>query len=591
MTTTPVSQTDISLQGWDTANVVTFAVANQAIAAGQKLNPPSFPPTFQWTDPDVNTETITGVWGPWSITPEQGDGGQLIHMKCPIVSGTATVGAKSIDLAGGYVVILVTLQNVRGTAFVDHTAQPPGPGVPAPTCVAIVTNPQPKTVNDGDHDTTPAVSVVALSDGIPRNPFQFLFEDWMNANVQLFHHVFHAAMLGELIAEAAGSTSNPAQNPLNQQWMKPTAVTYTTAVYLNGTDGIFAALCQTDGDADPHASAQIDSQIMDSLSAGANAVFAISGEKVAEHLLKPGAQSVMLGSSLEDFDIIGDGLVVTNNKDVTWRQLVLDDGTNVTAVVPKGQFTLKIIDNQLELDFVGVTFQTQEKVFWCIPAGHLVFEIDFTQRVGLQLQKRSDGTCVLVPEPYDPTNPSDIQQFSMSAHPDAVALSTQQWMEIAAIGLSILPACKGLASGVGKILSKAVPIEERMAQFANTAEKMGFDADEIAAMNRAGSAASTTPEAASVRAAVAASNTIMPPQVATIVNRFSIASGVLAGVAGVGLGSIELDQVLQMKLSDVPSFDQFLANALSSAHWPSTQSFTIQNIVLAQSLLVYGTLT
>ncbi len=584
------SQADISLQGWDTANVVTFDVANAAIAAGQKLTPPSFPPTFQWQDPETPSETIKGTWGPWAITPLEGDGEQIIHMKCPIVSGTGTTSSNSLDLSGGYVIIEITLSNIPGTPFEDKTARAPGAGEQPPTCVNIVTNPQPKTLNDGDNDTLPAVSVYALSSNIPRNPFQFLFEDWMNAHVDLFHHVFHAAMLGELIADSADG----ANNLLSHQWLKPTSVTYTTAVYLHSTNGIFAALCQTDTDPAPNAdnkkSAQIDAQIMDSLPAGANAVFAISGEKVAEHLLKPAASGVMLGSTLDDFDIIGDGLVVTNNKDLTWRQLVLKDGTQVTAVVPKGQFTLKIADNQLELEFVGVTFQTQETVFWFIPAGHLVFSLNFIQRVGLQLQRRTDGTCVLVPDPYDPNNPSDIQKFTATAYPDAVALTTQQWLEIAGIALAVLPVGKMISGGAAKLLSKAVPVEERMAQFANQAAQMGFDADEIAAMNREGSMANGMPEAASVRTALANANSLLAPDIATIINRFTAVSGFLGAVAGVAYGSIVVDQMLQMKLDDVPSFDSFLANALSAAKWPSTQSFTIQDIVLAQSLLVYGKL-
>ncbi|WP_373504788.1 TULIP family P47-like protein [Aestuariivirga sp.] len=76
--------TDISLQGWDTANVTTFDVVNTAIATQAAT-----PKTFAGTPADLQAiPTVSGNWTAWSIVP--GGSGGTLRMKLPIASGTAT---------------------------------------------------------------------------------------------------------------------------------------------------------------------------------------------------------------------------------------------------------------------------------------------------------------------------------------------------------------------------------------------------------------------------------------------------------------------------------------------------------------------
>jgi len=73
--------TNISLQGWDTANVTSFDVINAAIAKQGKT-----PPSFSFTSGDpLSVPSATGVWDTWLLVP--GGSGQTLQMMCPIKSG------------------------------------------------------------------------------------------------------------------------------------------------------------------------------------------------------------------------------------------------------------------------------------------------------------------------------------------------------------------------------------------------------------------------------------------------------------------------------------------------------------------------
>ena len=82
-----ISPADISLQGWDTANVTSFDVINAAIVKQAKT-----PPPFSFTSGDpLSVPSATGVWDTWSLVP--GGSGQTLQMSCPIKSGVAILAA------------------------------------------------------------------------------------------------------------------------------------------------------------------------------------------------------------------------------------------------------------------------------------------------------------------------------------------------------------------------------------------------------------------------------------------------------------------------------------------------------------------
>lgn len=77
------SPTNISLHGWDTANVTTFDVMNASIKSQGKT-----PAKFAFTSGDpISQPSVSGLWDAWSLVP--GGAGQTLLMSCPVKSGSA----------------------------------------------------------------------------------------------------------------------------------------------------------------------------------------------------------------------------------------------------------------------------------------------------------------------------------------------------------------------------------------------------------------------------------------------------------------------------------------------------------------------
>jgi len=548
---------EIDLQGWDTANVVTPDVLNAAIAA-QKTYPPSF-------DLTEGTNAIKGVWGPWQMT--LGRSGTLLEFACPVVSGTGIDGnGKSHDLAGATVYVEIALQTINSTAdaFADKTADK----------ATMPKQAQVLLVDPTSTPTAPAVTVIAVMPQTLRNDFFFIFGDWFNANIAAFKHIFHAMMLSETAAKG------------DFQWLKPTDYSYAMAVSTNKKLGAFAALCATDGDPIGLLSQQIDINVVKNLPASSNAVLAISGEKLVEHVLKPGAKAVLKGSQDADFDVIGSGLVVTNNKDLIWQDVKLDDGTIVQPLIPKGNFRMRVVEDQIELEFTGMTFKHPLMI------GNDIVTVGFTQYYTLNLGTNSKGEKVLTPNfPMMTTSagvvtPLIVDKPTISVMPDQTAQDFDRAMLIVTIAFSILPFGKGLYSAGQGIWKLGTTIAAKVAQVAGTGAELALSADEAAELSSAAVSGSDNLAAA---AAVSA-NLPADANLATLVNRLTLGSGIISALSGIAMGINKLEQNGDWKLDDVPALDDFMANVLGASKWPGADNWTLNGVELAQSLLLYGKL-
>ena len=549
----------IDLQGWDTANAVTVDVLNAAITA-QKTTPP----TFDRTDP-AGSNAIKGVWGAWQLG--LGRTGGMLEFACPVASGTGIDdNGKSHDLAGAVIYIEIALKSVNDTksAFADKTADPAT--MPKAAKVLLV---------DADSTpTSPAVTVISITPPTLRNDFFFIFGDWFNDNIGAFKHIFHAMMLSETAAKG------------DFQWLKPTDYTYAMAVSTNKKLAAFAALCATDGDPIGGLSQQINVDIVKNLPAGCNAVLAISGEKLVEHVLKPGAVAVLQGSKATDFDIIGNGLVLTNNKDLTWQNVKLDDGTIVSPLISKGNFRMRVVQDQIELEFTGMTFKHPLMV------GNDIVTIGFTQYYVLTLGTNSKGEQVLTPNfPTMTTStgvvtPQIVDKPTISVTPDQTAQDFARAMLIVTIAFSILPFGKALYSAGAGVWKLGSALAAKVTQMAGAGAELALSADEAAELSSAAVQGSDNLAAAAAMSA----NLPADARLATLVNRLTIGSGMISAISGAAMAINSLEQNGDWKLDDVPALDQFMANVLGASKWPGADNWALKEVELAESLLLHGAL-
>lgn len=554
---------EVSLQGWDTANVVTLDVLNAAIAS-QGTTPPGFDLTEAPT-------SITGKWGPWQVTP--GRDGSLVEILCPVASGTGDNGGVKTDLAGAVVKIEITLKTLDDATvtITDSTGTPPPNSIKSTPGVTTTL-----VANDQPSGQDPAVTVLMITPKSLRNPYQFLFEDWFNANIASFKHIFHAIMLSEQAAKA------------DFQWLKPTSISYATASSTSGATNIFAALCQTDNDSIGNLAQQIDIAVIQNLPAGCNSVLAISGEKFVEHILKKGAQQVLQGSQLTDFDIVGNGLVLTNNKPLTWQKMTLNDGALVSPNIPTNNFRMRVVGDQIELEFTDLTFSHPLLV------GNDLFTLSFTQYYSIKLGQNAAGEQVLVPD--FPTVmvagvavPLIVDKCAITVTPDQSAQDFQKYMDIASMVLSILPFGAAVFKAGAWGLRTGSALAARISSAAKVASgtmDVAVDATEAASM-----VDMTTYGTDNLAAAAAfASNAPAGAGFATLVNRIALISGMWAGITTIAGSIAKLQHNGDLDISGSPSIGDFLANVLGASKWPGAKNWTLKEAELAQSLLLHGEL-
>jgi hypothetical protein len=485
-------------------------------------------------------------------------------MQCPITSGKADKGdGHPIDLTGATLKIQLTLTKLpQPSITIKDTSSVPGSGDAQPTGLVP---------NTASTDDNPAVTVMSITPTSMRNPFLFLFDDWFNANLKDFNQCFFAAVLN---TKAANSSL---------QWLKPTTISYAVADSEGGTS-VFGALCETDGDSSSALASQIDPGILTGMPQSANSVLAISGEKVTEHILKYGAQQVLQGSQLADFDIVGDGLVVQNNKDLTWMSMTLQDKTVVSPVIPKGNFRMRVVQDTFELEFTGLTWKHPLMV------GNNIFTLSFTQYMHVELHQKTDGSFVLFPTNKDPANPNskelpDLRQMSIQVTPDADAQSFEKTMSYIAIVASVLP----LGLSVFKAGSWAIRTGSAAAQAGGEVINVAADAAELAPLVEDSLVA--TDNLAAAAALTRGSTAAASAELSTLINRFATGLGLISAVTGGLAAGIKLQENGDLDVTDVPSIDNFIANVLACTQWHQDQTWGLKDVRLAQSLLLFGQLS
>lgn len=548
---------EIDLFGWDTAFAISYAQANAAIVAAK-----STPPTFDYTDSDTGVR-VQGTWGDWQITT--GGDGQNLQMSCPITSGKATGGgADSVDLSGSQLQIQVRLDKVPdpARAFTDPT----GSGGTANKLV----------VQTAGTDTNPAVAIIASqfphASGLLQAALPEIFQTYFIANIAQFNHVFSVLMLNETADKG------------DYQWLKPTDMSYAVADASDGSmdKSVMAVLAMTEGKPIGAAAHQIDPRILVDLVAGANSAFAISGEKVLEHIFLPGAMAVIQGSTRDDFNITNDNLYVVNAKDLTWGNFQLDDGHTVAPKIKAGNFRMGLQEETVLLEITGATFNWPS---WHGP-GDIEVSMNMTQYFEFGLKQNPDGTYAFVPK----TGSTNVQNITVS-------VTTSKAVDIFSI-------CVGIGTAVvlavgGAILSKVISTASTVAVRSATEGAIEITEQTIQeAEQQAGREAMQEVEQEGAQAASQSIENADNPSFlqkftsAIAANKWKILGGVMVAIVSGIAGSVAeiIKLVAEGDTTKVPPFDGFAANCVGATKWPDTSGWALKDAGLRGPLVISGEL-
>ena len=156
----------VDTNGWDTVAAIPYRDVNAAIIANS-----ASPPNFSQTASD-GSASANGTFGQWSLTT--GGAGPDLMMSLPITGGTVTVGTTSHPITACVATVLV------------HAAFLPQPDHPHLKALRL------SAAAVGDPANTAAVQslVPAQPNFLANAALGQLLQDWLNANLQSFNHVF-----------------------------------------------------------------------------------------------------------------------------------------------------------------------------------------------------------------------------------------------------------------------------------------------------------------------------------------------------------------------------------------------------------------
>ena len=562
----PVDAGSIDLMGWDTVFALSLDALNASIRA-QNTTPAS----FHGADP-LGGAVVDGSWDVWSIIGGEGDG---IFMRCPVRTGTLTMGQGTppITLDGGYVEVEITL--VAGPAsndLPDPTAQPGSGQTQHFTADGTSSDPfqQPK-VRSVDFANVTGYAVYAA---------QAAFNAYFLSHLGDFNAVFAAVRLEEEAIET------------DRQWLKPQVSLYAMA--SQGASGArqsyFGLLSLTSPlSGRPVPQQNFDLRMFDYFpspkkspseiiqAATTNSVFAVSGPLAMRNMILSSAAHCVKGASPADFELINDGITVVNKNELDWGDFQWDadaPDTTVTPVIAPGNF-------QLTLDGANFHLLVSQAAF-TTPDGSCDVEITTDQFFTFGATKLNDGRYYFTPGPGLGTN---------SVRADVTANKTFQIASIivsvvAGVALAFLGG--SLGADLDGTLSTATQAGEKAAvEGSEEALSKGLgDLSQDAVAKAEQNAVGEAGEAIASNGQKAAQKTGM------FANKFKIWGGVLGGMLAIPIGLLPaiMTEIYsgQITTGNVPTMDEFATNFTHSIQWPEVKSWELTGGTFAGAFLLGG---
>jgi Clostridium P-47 protein len=335
--------------GWDTVYAVALPDVNSAIVK-QKSSPTSWSahiPAGGFT-PKIDA---TGAFTDWQLTT--GGSGSIVRMHVPF-SADVTVGdTTNYDVQGGVAYVEVKLK---------YIPQPP---------VADTTPNDLKVRDSGGSPDDPVVTVSSVTytspspavDGLA-GALLNLLEQWMNANLQDFQHVF--ATVDIATEEATGDFA----------WLAPTSTSYA---YLDNDDinyALLGILSMTENRSPEEAVQSIGA---DAIPTNARASFNLSLERVMSKMILPALPLEFTHAPAGTFTLSGDATQI-----VAGQSFDLDQ-VKVGAI----NYTPNVTN--FSIAFVNGELQTSIQVHTPISPGIDAY-FSGTYYTTMSLATKSDGT-------------------------------------------------------------------------------------------------------------------------------------------------------------------------------------------------------
>jgi len=326
------SAEEISTGDWDVVHAMHFDELNRAIVAAH-----SSPATFHYVMPDSHGDvTFDGTFGDWQVT---GGSGSIVTLTVPISSGSWVQAGKAHPFAAASAAIQVDMAWVppSGAANTSPSSR---------VTNAAGTNQLQLSTSSGSGDPPATVNTVTSAE--EGGAIKLLLAKWLNANLDQFAHVFAAVDVAAQIATAE-----------HLAWLMPKVVSYAVAAPVLDGSGIevqppvFAVLGMTQS-SDPPGVPQFASP--SAIPDGATSALLISKELFVNQILLSTAPVLFMSATSDDFQVMDDGVTVSNKKQLGIQTWVLDDGTVVNPSIEPATFTLAVQSDGLRLAFDDVAF-------------------------------------------------------------------------------------------------------------------------------------------------------------------------------------------------------------------------------------------
>ena len=340
--------------GWDTASAIRVDDANAEIARQG-----SSPTTFNASSDDGST--IDGTFGTWQI--ESGDG-EIVNLRLPITAATLSSGGTTTPFSGtAHVEVrLVYLKadpapttggptsGQPATTGTSTTGTPTTGTTTAPATDPATTDPPAKT---GPHDlkvnaTDPeATSLTGIDYDDPPGfsddmSIQTCFQNWLNANIGDFDHVFVTVDLAHTAAVAGF------------QWLQPVDPGYAY-VKRTGDVDLIGVLAMTGTGTASGKTAELAPGVIPS---GARAGLLISPARLLDQVIRKALLVAFPGTQDADYAVSVDGLELTLPAPVKLAQRTDSSGGHSYTHTP----TLESLTVRFEGERITIDCTTQTTI-------------------------------------------------------------------------------------------------------------------------------------------------------------------------------------------------------------------------------------
>lgn len=323
---TPLGARPAPTNGWDVISAVRMAEVNMAIATSG-TSPKGF-------EVDNGGVRVCGSFGPWALTEESD--GPLITLRLPLHRLEVNTNGKARAIATAEALVRVRLElqptgrmraGAGGPAGAEHVLVV-RTGVDAGILSADPAARAAKVLDLTSSDDLPITTLAALMQAL---------EDWLNANLHQFTHVFGAVdILSMTEAEAKGTAF---------AWLKPSSVAYAFGPNRRFPErSTLAFLCQTAGRS---ATGLIPQTQADAIPDGAQAGLCISYARLVRDMLAPALEGTFKGLKIapKHFKAQDTGILISDPVQLEKQEI---DGKTYAPLIEHLEIKLRTDEIEVE---------------------------------------------------------------------------------------------------------------------------------------------------------------------------------------------------------------------------------------------------